>query len=206
MIIIDCLDSSFNINNLKYNNDNIEFYEIEKIILIPNKIINNLKQDILLINQLLDNIEYNNDEIITIPLKNILFEDMKFILKFYIIKNNDIINFIIDLNENDKYVSSINTNNMPKCLQNFLNNYTIYNTIDIFEINNIDNDYNKLKYIQNIIKISDYLQYDLLCDVMQYKYADNLRIINREILKIIMNRKSSNDVIEQLIFDLDQLY
>ena len=37
--------------------------------------------------------------------------------------------------------------------------------------------------------IADYLQYDILCDASQYKYADNIRIINRNFLTQIIKEK-----------------
>jgi len=57
----------------------------------------------------------------------------------------------------------------------------------------------KIKYLEFIIKITDYIQYDILCDIVQYIYAENMRIINREMLKIFMKRKlNSNEYINEI--------
>lgn len=81
---------------------------------------------------------------------------------------------------------------MPNILKKFFNDYTITNTIQISELKDIELDYNKLKYLENITMIADYLQYDILCDALQYKYADNIRIINRNLLTQIIKEKINN--------------
>jgi hypothetical protein len=188
MYIIECLDSEYNILNISNNNKNIIFFEKEKIITISQSYMEIIKQKIILFNLMLENI-VNDSESIIIPFKKINYNDMKFVINFFQIDDNNINNFFNNLNKNDQSVSSINTNNMPNILKNFFNDYTITNTINISELKDTELDYNKLKYLENITMIADYLQYDILCDASQYKYADNIRIINRNFLTQIIKEK-----------------
>jgi hypothetical protein len=191
MILLECFDSNYNINNLCYDeNNNITILEEEKTFLLSKNMISKLNKKIGLINQILDNIELKNKPII-LPFNTIKFQDMKFILNFCEIdcNYNEIETFINNINMNDEGVSSINTQNMPKIIKDYFKDYLIYNTINIKELNNIELDYEKLKYLELIIKISDYIQYDILCDITQYIYAENMRIINRDMLQIFIKRK-----------------
>jgi len=189
MYIIECLDSEYNISNIINNNEDIIFFEEEKIITISYNYMEQIKQKIILLHLMLDNINVNEIHPIIIPFKKINYNDMKFVINFLKIDNNDINIFFKDLNKNDQSVSSINTNKMPNILKNFFNDYTITNTIQISELKDIELDCNKLKYLENITMIADYLQYDILCDASQYKYADNIRIINRNLLTQIIKEK-----------------
>jgi hypothetical protein len=189
MYIIECLDSEYNISNIINNNEDIIFFEEEKIITISYNYMEQIKQKIILLHLMLDNIIVNEIHPIIIPFKKINYNDMKFVINFLKIDNNDINIFFKDLNKNDQSVSSINTNKMPNILKNFFNDYTVTNTIQISELKDIELDCNKLKYLENITMIADYLQYDILCDASQYKYADNIRIINRNLLTQIIKEK-----------------
>jgi hypothetical protein len=189
MYIIECLDSEYNISNIINNNEDIIFFEEEKIITISYNYMEQIKQKIILLHLMLDNIIVNEIHPIIIPFKKINYNDMKFVINFLKIDNNDINIFFKDLNKNDQSVSSINTNKMPNILKNFFNDYTVTNTIQISELKDIELDCNKLKYLENITMIADYLQYDILCDALQYKYADNIRIINRNLLTQIIKEK-----------------
>ena len=188
MYIIECLDSEYNILNILNNNTDIIFFEKEKIITISSNYMEQIKKKIILLHLMLENIVNNQDPII-IPFKQISYNDMKFVINFCKIDDNNINDFFKDLNKNDQSVSSTNTNNMPNILKQFFNDYTITNTIKTSELKDIELDCNKLKYLENITIIADYLQYDILCDASQYKYADNIRIINRNLLIEIIKKK-----------------
>jgi hypothetical protein len=187
MFIIECLDSKYNISNISNNNEDVMFLETEKIITISVTYMEKIKQKIMLLHLMLDN-NIESSPII-IPFKQINYNDMKFVFNFVKIDDEIINDFFKDLNKNDQSVSSTNTIKMPNILKNFFNDYTINNTINISELKDIELDIDKLKYLENITKIGDFLQYDLLCDASQYKYADNIRIINRNLLKQILKEK-----------------
>lgn len=189
MYIIECLDSEYNISNIiNNNNEDVIFLEKEKIIIISHNYMEQIKQKIILLHLMFENI-VNELETIIIPFKKISYNDMKFIINFSKIDDNNINIFFNDLNKNDQSVSSVNTNKMPNILKNFFNDYTVTNTINISELKDIELDCNKLKYLENITMIADFLQYDILCDASQYKYADNIRIINRNLLTQIIKEK-----------------
>jgi hypothetical protein len=189
MYIIECLDSKYNISNISNNNEDVMFLEKDKIITISVNYMEKIKQKIILLHLMLDyNIESHP---IIIPFKQINYNDMKFVINFFEIDDDIINDFFKDLNKNDQSVSSTNTKRMPNILKYFFNDYSINNTINISELKDIELDYDKLKYLENITKIADFLQYDLLCDASQYKYADNMRIINRTLLKQFLKEKLS---------------
>ena len=189
MYIIECLDSEYNILNISNNNEDVIFLDTEKIITISYNYMEKIKQKIILLHLMLENNIENENEAIIIPFKHISYNDMKFVINFLKIDDSIIDIFFKDLNKNDQSVSSINTKKMPNILKHFFNDYTITNTINISELKDIELDYNKLKYLEKITIIADYLQYDLLCDASQYKYADNIRIINRNLLTQIIKEK-----------------
>jgi hypothetical protein len=197
MFIIECLDSEYNewfINNIVNNTDEILFFDKEKVIIISNNYIEIVKEKILFFQMLLEN--NNIDDPIIIPIKNINYNDMIFVINFLKIDNDIVNNYFKDLNKNDQYVSSTNTKNMPQILVNFFDKYTVNNTNDLLcntsQYKDVESDYNKLKYLEKITQIADFLQYDLLCDASQYKYADNIRIINKTVLKTFMKEKLIN--------------
>jgi len=203
MYIIECLDSKYNILNILKNNIDVKFFEKEKIITISYNYMEQIKQKIILLHLMLENIVNDLDPII-IPFKQISYNDMKFVINFCKIDDNNINIFFKDLNKNDQGISSTSTNKMPNILKHFFNDYTITNTININELKDIELDCNKLKYLENITIIADYLQYDILCDASQYKYADNIRIINRNLLTQIIKEKLINsDEIIKIINFLD---
>lgn len=201
MFIIECLDSEYNISNILNNIDGLNFLDKEKIITISDNYIEIIKQKIILLHLMLENNIINEQKPIIIPFKKINYNDMKFVINFFKIDNDIINNFFKDLNKNDQCVSSTNSKNMPKMLIDFFNDYTITNTINISELKDIELDYNKLKYLENITQIADFLQYDLLCDASQYKYADNIRIINKNVLKLFMKDKLVNSDEINKIYD-----
>jgi hypothetical protein len=201
MFIIECLDSEYNISNILNNTEDLIFLDKEKIITISDNYIEKLKQKIVLLHFMLDNNIVNEINPIIIPLKNINYNDMKFVINFFKIDNDIINDFFKDLNINDQCVSSTNSKNMPKMLIDFFHDYTINNTINISELKDIELDYNKLKYLEKITQIADFLQYDLLCDASQYKYADNIRIINKTLLKSFMKDKLVNSDEINKIYD-----
>ena len=195
MFIIECLDSEYNkcfINNIVNNTDEILFFDKEKVIIISNNYIEFVKEKILFFQMLLENNTIDDPNPIIIPIKNINYNDMIFVINFLKIDNDVVNNYFKDLNKNDQYVSSTNTKNMPKILVDFFNDYTVNNTKDKSHNKDVELDYNKLKYLEKITKIADFLQYDLLCDASQYKYADNIRIIDKTLLKAFMKEKLIN--------------
>jgi hypothetical protein len=201
MILLECFDSNYDINNLYYNeNNDLEILEEQKIFLFSKSMIKKINNKIGLINQILDIVNIDDKEKpIIIPFKTIKFQDMKFILKFIEIDSCQIEDYFNNLNMNDEGVTSINTRNLPQNIKDYFKNYIIINTTETKELNNIELDFDKIKYLEFIIKITDYIQYDILCDIVQYIYAENMRIINREMLKIFMKRKlNSNEYINEI--------
>jgi hypothetical protein len=201
MFIIECLDSEYKecfINNIVNNTDEkILFFDKEKIIVISNNYIEFVKQKIIFFQMLLENNTVDDPKPIIIPIKNINYYDMIFVINFLKIDNDIVNNYFKDLNKNDQYVSSTNTKNMPKILVDFFDEYTVINTTldllcDASQYKDVELDYNKLKYLEKITQIADFLQYDLLCDASQYKYADNIRIIDKTLLKTFMKEKLIN--------------
>jgi hypothetical protein len=200
MFIIECLDSKYNkcfINNIVNNTDEILFFDKEKVIIISNNYIEFVKEKILFFQMLLENNTVDDPTPIIIPIKNINYNDMIFVINFLKIDNDIVNNYFKDLNKNDQYVSSTNTKNMPKILVDFFDEYTVNNTThdllcDTSQYKDVESDYNKLKYLEKITQIADFLQYDLLCDASQYKYADNIRIIDKTLLKTFMKEKLIN--------------
>jgi hypothetical protein len=200
MFIIECLDSEYNkcfINTIVNNTDKIIFFDKEKVIIISNNYIEFVKEKILFFQMLLENNNVDDPNPIIIPIKNINYNDMIFVINFLKIDNDIVNNYFKDLNKNDQYVSSTNTKNMPKILVDFFDEYTVNNTThdllcDTSQYKDVESDYNKLKYLEKITQIADFLQYDLLCDASQYKYADNIRIINKTLLKTFIKEKLIN--------------
>lgn len=193
-IIIKSNDSlNFNISDIHYFNNDIEFIDKFKIILISKNFILNIKNKIDYINQLFDYNNYINENIINLYCS---FYNLKIIFNFTLLDiNNSIIKTYFDnLNLKNENVSSFNTNNMPIILKDFLSE---------FSINNIDSDieYNKFIILNKLKKDADYLQYELLYNVLEYKIADNYRIIDKNILKIFLKRntKYSNYDIDIII-------
>lgn len=201
MYIIECLDSEYDVSNILNDIDkDLIFLDKEKIIIVSKNYIETIKQKIILFYIMLDSTDDHKNPII-IPFKNINYNDMKFVINFIKIDNDIINNFFNDLNNNYQYVSSTNSKNMPKILIDFFNDYTIINTIDTIELKDIELDYKKLKYLEKLTQIADFLQYELLCDASQYKYADNIRIINRKLLKSLMKEKLLNSNVINKIYE-----
>jgi len=122
--------------------------------------------------QLLEDRDYN--EIKEININKVNYNNLKLILKFTEIENNEIKEYINNIEE----VSEFMTSKMPIILVNYLEPFNIKN----------NKEYDK-EIINMIIKFKEdcnYLQYDLLGDIIEYKWADNLRIINKDILKEIL--------------------
>lgn len=193
-IIIKSKNSlNFNILDIHYNNNDIEFNDTLKIIIISKNILLNIKNKIDYINQLLDYNNNINENIINLYCN---YNNLKIIFNFSLldINNNIISNYFDNLNLKNENVSSFNTNNMPLILKNFLSEFTINNIDD-------DNEFYKFKYLNELMKDTDYLQYQLLYDVFEYKIADNYRIIDKNILKIFLKRNTnySNYDIDNII-------
>jgi hypothetical protein len=184
---------NFNISDIHYSNNNIEFIDTLKIILISKNFLLDIKNKIDYINQLFDYNNNINENIINLYCS---YNNLKIIFNFTILDiNNSIIsNYFDNLNLKNENVSSFNTNNMPLILKNFLSDFSINNI-------NSDVEYNKFIILNELKKDTDYLQYNLLYDIFEYQIADNYRIINKDILKIFLKRntKYTNYDIDNII-------
>lgn len=131
--------------------------------------------------QLFENRDYEEFKEITL---NYLTETtFKIILEFLKIKNSDIIDFIMNVDQ----VSSYETSRMPSTLCDFLKRFDI----------NDDKEHNRT-IINQLIRIKDecnYLQFDLLGDIIEYKWADNYRVMDTSLLKEIL-LDNANEVCE----------
>jgi len=130
-------------------------------------------------NQLFENRNY--EEIKDIYLDCLTETNFRIILDFLKISNDDIITFIMDVEQ----VSSYETSRMPLALVEFLR---------IFDIGD-NKDYNRM-IINQLLRLKEdcnYLQFDLLGDVIEYKWADNYRLMNKSLLKEIL-MENANEV------------
>jgi len=154
-----------------------------KIILKNNDYIIAKYIDLIKINyfqQLFEDRNYN--EINEIKIDKIDKNNFKLILDFTKIDTNEIFDYIYSI----KQVSEKNTLNMPIILKKYL---------EIFSITH--DKYKDMKIINNIIKFKNdcnFLQYDLLCDIIEYKWADNYRIMDKKILKEILTENIINNI------------
>ena len=122
--------------------------------------------------QLLEDRSY--DEMKEIYLNKIGIDNFKLILDFVNIEDEQIRNYIHDIYT----VSSFNTLNMPEKLKLYLERFDIKN--------DKEQDRTIIENLINLKEDCNYLQYDLLGDVIEYKWADNYRIMDRRILKEIL--------------------
>lgn len=122
--------------------------------------------------QLLEDRTY--DEMKEIYLNKIGINNFKLILDFVNIEDEQIRNYIHDIYT----VSSFNTLNMPEKLKLYLEQFDIKN--------DKEQDRTIIENLINLKEDCNYLQYDLLGDVIEYKWADNYRIMDRRILKEIL--------------------
>lgn len=130
-------------------------------------------------NQLFENRDY--EEIKDIYLDCLTETNFRIILDFLKISNNDIITFIMDVEQ----VSSYETSRMPTALVEFLKRFDICD----------NKDYNRM-IINQLLRLKEdcnYLQFDLLGDVIEYKWADNYRLMDKSLLKEIL-MENANEV------------
>lgn len=123
-------------------------------------------------NQLFENRDY--EEIKDIYLDCLTETNFRIILDFLKIGNDDIIAFIMDVEQ----VSSYETSRMPSTLVEFLKRFDI----------NDDKTHNRM-IINQLLRLKEdcnYLQFDLLGDVIEYKWADNYRLMDKSLLKEIL--------------------
>lgn len=142
-------------------------------------------------NQLFDNRDY--EEIKELSLSNLTEMTLDIILNFLKIENEEIRAFIKSIEQ----VSSYDTSRMPVILVEFLERFNITN----------DKNHNKM-VINNLIKLKEdcnYLQYDLLGDAIEYKWADNYRIMDRCLLKEILT-ENVHDVCNDLYKETDEIF
>lgn len=141
-------------------------------------------------NQLFENRNY--EEIKDIYLDCLTETNFRLILDFLKISNNDIIAFIMDVEQ----VSSYETSKMPSALVEFLKRFDISD----------NKDYNRM-IINQLLKLKEdcnYLQFDLLGDVIEYKWADNYRIMDKKLLKEILI-DNANEVSYDTFRDKDEV-
>jgi hypothetical protein len=141
-------------------------------------------------NQLFENRNY--EEIKDIYLDCLTETNFRLILDFLKISNNDIIAFIMDIEQ----VSSYETSRMPPALVEFLKRFDI----------NDNKDYNRM-IINQLLRLKEdcnYLQFDLLGDVIEYKWADNYRIMDKNLLKEILI-ENANEVSYDTFTDKDEV-
>ena len=123
MFIIECLDSEYNkcfINNIVNNTDEILFFDKEKVIIISNNYIEFVKEKILFFQMLLENNTVDDPTPIIIPIKNINYNDMIFVINFLKIDNDIVNNYFKDLNKTNKNIISVsreNTNGIQNILK-----------------------------------------------------------------------------------------
>lgn len=141
-------------------------------------------------NQLFENRDY--EEIKDIYLDCLTKTNFRIILDFLKISNDDIIAFIMDVEQ----VSSYETSRMPSALVEFLKRFDIGD----------NKDYNRM-IINQLLRLKEdcnYLQFDLLGDVIEYKWADNYRLMNKNLLKEILI-ENANDVCIDNFRDKDEV-
>lgn len=147
-------------------------------------------------NQLFENRDY--EEFKDIYLDCLTETNFRLILDFLKISNDDIISFIMNVEQ----VSSFETSRMPSSLCQFLKKFDI----------NDDKDHNRM-IINQLLRLkedSNYLQFDLLGDIIEYKWADNYRLMDKTLLKEILFENANEvsydtfkDKMEVNIKDLD---
>lgn len=166
------------------------------IILHGNKTINANLNDLNKINYFQQLFEDKNyEEIKEINLSNTIltYDNLIIILNFLKTDNQEINDYMNKIEQ----VSELNTAKMPLSLYNFLAQYNI----------NEDKEYNKM-VIERILKIKEeanYLQYDIFCDAIEYKWADNYRLMDKTILKEIL-LENVEEIYEENFKYLDDIY
>ena len=166
------------------------------IILHGNKTINANLNDLNKINYFQQLFEDKNyEEIKEINLTNTIltYDNLIIILNFLKTDNQEINDYMNKIEQ----VSELNTAKMPLSLYNFLAQYNI----------NEDKEYNKM-VIERILKIKEeanYLQYDIFCDAIEYKWADNYRLMDKTILKEIL-LENVEEIYEENFKYLDDIY
>jgi len=169
-----------------------------KLILYDNHYIDANYEDLIKIPflyQLLEDRTYN--EMKEIYLNKIEIDNFKLILDFVNIENEEIRNYM----DNIYTVSSFNTTNMPEKLKLYLEPFNIKN--------NKEYDRTIIEKLVNFKEDCNYLQYDLLGDVIEYKWADNYRIMDRQILKeiLIENIQDMNNIDDKIdLKNLEEKY
>lgn len=149
----------------KYNNDYL-IVDYDDLIKIP------------FFFQLLE--DRNYDEYKELEIDKITIDNFKLILDFIKIENQSIKDYIKEIEQVSYYTTSI----MPSSLNNYLS---------IFDIKN-DKNYDTM-IINKMISFKEdcnYLQYDLLGDVIEYKWADNYRIMDKANLNEILKENINN--------------
>lgn len=149
----------------KYNNDylNVNYNDIIKIPYFF---------------QLLEDRTY--DEYKELEINKIDINNFKLILDFIKIENQSIKDYIKEIEQVSYYTTSI----MPSSLNNYLS---------VFDIKNEkEHDTMIINKMISFKEDCNYLQYDLLGDVIEYKWADNYRIMDRTNLNEILKDNINN--------------
>jgi len=125
------------------------------------------------------------EDTIDIEVKIISYDNMKLIIDFIDIDNQEIKDYFKDIDQVSEYTTSL----MPVSLVEYLK---------VFDVkNNFEYDSELFKRIIQLKENSNYLQYDMLGDVLEYKWADNYRVINKDILKEILIQNVNNVMINE---------
>lgn len=162
--------------NLTFNDGNvISKYKISELIKIE------------FFRQLLEDREIEDDEVIDIEVKIVSYENMIHILNFVKIDCREIKDYFKDIEQVSEYTTSI----MPNILVDYL---------EVFDVkNNKKHDTELFKKIIKLKENTNYLQYDMMGDVLEYKWADNYRVINKDVLKEILIENVDNVMTTEFI-------
>lgn len=161
--------------NLTFNDGNNIKYDLDKLLKIE------------FYRQLLE--DRDIDEVPDVEVKLISYENMKIILNFVEIDNEEIKEYFKDIDQVSEYTTSI----MPEILVDYLK---------IFDVKNeFEYDSEIFKKIVQLKENSNYLQYDMFGDVLEYKWADNYRVINKDVLKEILIQNVNNVMINEFLND-----
>ena len=161
--------------NLTFNDGNNIKYDVDKLLKIE------------FYRQLLEDREIA--EVPDVEVKLISYENMKIILNFVEIDNGEIKEYFKDIDQVSEYTTSI----MPEILVDYLK---------IFDVKNeFEYDSEIFKKIVQLKENSNYLQYDMFGDVLEYKWADNYRVINKDVLKEILIQNVNNVMINEFLND-----
>ena len=193
--IFKSYNSTFNNNYDIYDDINSDIYydNENNIILVNNNYINNIKNEMEYIKQLLEDID-NKDKYVIINLSVCKYNSLKKIFEFINIYNNEIKEYLnVEEHEN---LSDVYDRNIPETLNLYLNEFNL--------TNNNDDNYKIYLNIIEFLNNSDYLQYEKLLDVFNFKIADFIYKIDKNVLITFLKKNNENtpEMIDEFINDL----